>query len=227
MYNVDHAQSRDALLSQLARFVEVCDGLSGDDLFAASHCHGWAALDVIVHVRIGLEEMLRGFVTRTTKAATADAASYWAQQAPAGGDAGDDVAGVMFLRRTASAYRTPLGAVEHLRDAVQSTQDAASSMTEGGVRFQGHVLCSGDFLATWAVELVLHQLDLGRELEIAEPDADALRLTRRTVEALAGAAFPAGWEDTDVVLVAAGRRAPTALESQELLAADIEVPVLH
>ena len=38
-------------------------GAAGDsDLLAASRCHGWTVLDVVVHVRVGLQEMLGGVV---------------------------------------------------------------------------------------------------------------------------------------------------------------------
>jgi hypothetical protein len=79
------------------------------------------------------------------------------------------------------------------------------ALPSGAVRFQGHVLSTGDFLATWAVELAIHQLDLGRELPIAPPAAESLRLTRATVEALAGFALPASLDDRTVALLGAGR----------------------
>lgn len=56
----------------------------------------------------------------------------------------------------------------------------------GRVRFQGHVLATGDFLATWATELAVHHLDLDLPPEMPAPDDDALRLARQTAEVLAG-----------------------------------------
>lgn len=80
--------------------------------------------------------------------------------------------------------------------------------------FQGHVLYSGDFLATWAVELTVHHLDLGREISIGPPDPASTRLARQTMEALVDAPLPAGWSDEVALLLGAGRRAPSDLERQ-------------
>jgi hypothetical protein len=41
---------------------------------------------------------------------------------------------------------------------------------------------TGDFLAAWVVELVVHHLDLGRELEVGAPATAAMSLTVATVE---------------------------------------------
>jgi hypothetical protein len=55
----------------------------------------------------------------------------------------------------------------------------AAGLPEGFHAFQGHVLTSGDLMATWAVETVLHQLDLDTATDVP---AGALRLARRTAE---------------------------------------------
>ena len=68
-------------------------------------------------------------------------------------------------------------------------------MAPGRVRFQGHVLDTGDFLATWATELAVHHLDLDLEAALPGPDPDALQLARKTAEALAGGPIDAA---TDV-----------------------------
>ncbi len=68
--------------------------------------------------------------------------------------------------------------------------------------WQGHVFTAGDFLAIWAVEDVVHHLDLLSD-EPAPPSA--LRLARRTVEALTDNLVPAGWTDRDATLIATGR----------------------
>ncbi len=66
-------------------------------------------------------------------------------------------------------------------------------LPDGALAFQGGVLTTGDLLATWAVELAVHQLDLAREIDVAPPSPDALAMARRTVEALrdAGRGLPA------------------------------------
>jgi len=55
-----------------------------------------------------------------------------------------------------------------------SGPDAPRPPTAGPVAFQGHVLTSGDFLTTWAVELAVHHLDLGRDLDITPPTPESL-----------------------------------------------------
>ena len=86
-------------------------------------------------------------------------------------------------------------------------------MMPGRTTFQGHVMTSGDFLATWAVKLTVHLTDL--ELEHA-PALTGCSLTRATIEASAGRRLPISWSDADVIAVGTGRRAPNDTESGEL-----------
>ncbi|OJY54354.1 MAG: hypothetical protein BGP03_13685 [Pseudonocardia sp. 73-21] len=204
---VDHDTGRAALLGELERFVRVVGAAGDSDLLAASRCHGWTVLDVVVHVRVGLQEMLGGVVATTDRRPDRDAATYWTAFPP--GDA-DAVDGILWTRRTASAYRRPSGAMEHLRMVADAVRAAVTRMPDGAVSFQGHVLTSGDLLTTWAVELAVHHLDLGRDLDVAPPTAASLRLARATVEALAGAPLPAAWSDLMCVLVGTGRAALNA-----------------
>ena len=55
------------------------------------------------------------------------------------------------------------------------------------------------------MELAVHHLDLGRELDLEPPAYAALHLARATVEALAGGALPASWTDETAALVGTGR----------------------
>jgi hypothetical protein len=66
------------------------------------------------------------------------------------------------------------------------------------------VFAPGDYLAIWAVENAVHHLDL---LSDAPAPAEALALTRGTVEALLGEPLPESWSDEDAVLVGTGRMA--------------------
>lgn len=202
---VDHAIGLDALLGQLDRFVDVAGSASDRDLLAASRCHGWAVVDVVVHVRAGLHEMLGGVVASSDASPDTDAATYWRADPPSGDSAADDVDRILWTRRTASAYRRPSGAFEHLRMAADAVHTAVTRMADGPVSFQGHVLASGDFLATWAVELAVHHLDMGRDVDFGSPTVESLRLGRATVEALAGAALPREWSDEKCVLAGSGR----------------------
>lgn len=195
---------REAFVTQAQRFVSVAQGLDDYALLAASRCHGWAVLDVVVHVRSGLEEMLRGVTAPTEQAPTVDAATYWSAWAESDG-AGPSVDAILWTRRTASAYRLPSSAVRHLRDAADAIMDAAARLTDHSLEFQGHVILAGDFLAIWAVELAVHHVDLGRDLEIGDPTDTALRLTRDTIDALLGTPVPTGVCDLDALLIGSGR----------------------
>ena len=79
------------------------------------------------------------------------------------------------------------------------------AVSAGRHAFQGHVLTSGDLLASWAVENAVHHLDL---LVEAPPPPTALGVVRRTAEALLDERLPAAWDDTTAALVATGRVAP-------------------
>lgn len=136
---VDHATGAAALLGQLDRFVDAVDAARDIDLLAASRCHGWAAVDVVVHVRVGLQEMVGGVVAGTDRPADQDAATYWADHRPP--DRGDDdVDAILWTRRTSSAYRRPRHALEHLRMAADTVRAAVAAAAPGRVAFQGHVL---------------------------------------------------------------------------------------
>jgi hypothetical protein len=206
--SVPHRPARRAFTGQLARFVGVVASLDDHRLLTASRCHGWTVLDAAVHVRAGLQEMLEGVTAPTDAQPSRDAASYWAGGVPT--DGGDAVDGILWTRRTASAYRRPSTAVRHLQAVADAVHRGVETMADARVAFQGHVLTTGDFLATWAVELAVHHVDLMLHLDLEPPTADALSLTRRTVEALAESAMPATWSDLQVLLVGTGRTGPGA-----------------
>lgn len=207
--HVSHDEGRDAFLGALAAFADCAAGLDDDALLGASRCRGWTTGDVLVHVHLGLQEMLLGVVSPTDVEPDTDAAGYWRRPAPvtdASGDAdADRLAGAQFVRRLGAAYRRPTGVVGHLLPTTRGLAAAVAAMPAGAVRFQGRVLATGDFLATWAVELAVHHLDLGPDLHLAPPPAAALALGRATVEALAGAALPASWSDRTVLDAGTGR----------------------
>ncbi len=205
--SVRYDTAETAFIGQLDRLVAAVGTASDRDLLAASRCRGWAAIDVVVHVRVGLQEMLGGVVAATDREPDRDAATYWSTYEPSERD-GDDVDAILWTRRTASAYRRPRHALEHLRMAADAAALAVTGMTPGAVSFQGHVLAAGDFLATWAVELAVHHLDLGRDVAFGSPTTESLQLGRATVEALAGSALPAAWSDELCLLAGSGRTPP-------------------
>lgn len=196
-----HAPAVERLDQQIRQIVAAADSLDDLRLLAPSRCHGWSALDVVVHVRMGLEEMVVGLVA-TDDAPDHDAASYWASHPDDRDD--DPVPHILWLRRVASAYSRPSAAVTHLKVVAEGAGIAVRSMPEGWVEFQGKRMRSGDFLATWVVELAVHQLDL----DIDGDEPVGLDWTRRTVEAVADVDLPPGLDDRSAVLVGLGRVRP-------------------
>jgi hypothetical protein len=92
-----------------------------------------------------------------------------------------------------------------MRPTIAAVVRTVGQLNAAAVNFQGHVLTSGDFLATWAAELAVHHLDLDLGPELPGPDPAALGLARQTADALAGQPSPTGWDDEQAVLVGWGR----------------------
>lgn len=195
------ATARTACAGSVRTFVQAVDAFDEHALLGASRCHGWTRLDVVVHVLEGWQEMLGGFVSPVDGPPTVDAASYWPAFAQeAGGD--DPVPALMAQRRRTAAYGRPALAVDRLRDVAAALLRGVDALAEGHHLWQGHVFTAGDFLAIWAVEHVVHQLDLLSDVPVPP---DALALTRATVEALAGSPLPSAWTDEVAALAGTGR----------------------
>ena len=193
-----HEAAVSCLADQIGEFVAAADSLDDMQLLGPSLCHGWTALDVVVHVQMGLQEMAVGTTSRTSEAPNRDAASYWRDH-PDDRDE-DPVPHILWLRRVASAYGRPAHAVRHLKDVAATAIRAVRAMPTGSVEFQGRRLLSGDFLATWVVELAVHQVDLG-----LDDTPVGLGWTRMTLEAVADADLPAQLDDRSATLVGLGR----------------------
>ncbi|MEU8813016.1 maleylpyruvate isomerase N-terminal domain-containing protein [Actinoplanes sp. NPDC048796] len=206
--HVDPDEARSAFLGQMDLLIGTAAALSDQALLAPSRCTGWTVSETLVHVHQGLQEMLLGCVTATDARPDTDAASYWRDFTPAE-PAQPDIAGIQFVRRVAAAYQRPSDLLKHLTPTIDGVRAAVLTRKPSAVRFQGHVLPWGDFLATWAVELAVHHLDI----TTSPPHAPALRLARRTVEALAGEPLPTTWSDETAVLLGTGRETPTADQS--------------
>jgi Mycothiol maleylpyruvate isomerase N-terminal domain len=129
-----HLEAVDVLRDQVGEFEAAVSTLDEMQLLAPSLCHGWSVLDLVVHVRMGLQELAIGTTSRTEEATDHDAASYWGTH-PDGRD-DDPVPHILWLRRVASAYRRPSGAVAHLKDGAASAMTAVQSMPEGVVEFK-------------------------------------------------------------------------------------------
>lgn len=198
-YSVPLAEARTAFLAALDAFEEGASSLDDLTLLGVSHVHGWSRLDCLVHVRLGLQEMLAGLAARTDATPDVDAASYWTTYEAEK----DPVPGILMTRRTASAYARPRHALEHLNQVSAGLRHAANTLTDGSIAFQGHVFTAGDMLATWAVELAVHHQDLALPAGAPAPAPAAVRIGRRTAEAIdSRPASRVGTEDDLAVMLA-------------------------
>jgi Mycothiol maleylpyruvate isomerase N-terminal domain len=192
---------RAACVDSIDAFLSAVESLTEYELLGASRCHGWSRLDVVTHVVAGWLEMLGGMVSLVDDEASVDAASYWPAFAKEY-STGDPVPVLMSQRRRTSTYVRPAPAIAELRDVAAAVRRGVVSFQDHRRLWQGHVFAAGDFLAVWAVENVVHHLDLLCD----EPaPSGALRLTRATVEALIDQPLPDEWDDQEAVLVGTGR----------------------
>lgn len=200
-FSVALDDGRSACVDSIEAFVRAATAFTELELLDVSRCHGWTRLDVVVHVLAGWQEMLGGLVSVVESEPTVDAASYWdafAQQYATE----DPVATLMSQRRRTAAYLRPSSAREQLGDVAESLLRGVRACPQTRHLWQGHVFTTGDYLAVWAVEDVVHHLDL--DLEDSAP-AGALGLARRTIETLTGEPLPSSWNDRDAVLIGTGR----------------------
>lgn len=194
-------EGRAACTETIIGFQRAVDGLTEYELLGASRCHGWTRLDAMVHVLAGWQEMLLGLVTVVDAEPTVDAASYWSAFA-AEFTADDPVPGLISQRRRTAYYLRPEQARVHLRQVGTALRSGVDRFDDLPCAWQGHVFAAGDYLAVWAVENVVHQLDL---LTDEPPPASAVGLARATIEALIEEPLPASWSDEEAVLIGTGR----------------------
>ena len=203
--DVAYAVAAPATHGQLRRLVGAAEQLDDRALLASSRCFGWTRADVLAHTLLGLQDMLVALVDPTDDEPDTDAASYWRSDPPSNDPGSDELDNVRFARLLASAYRRPTGLIGHLRPTADGVARAIDALRAPAVNFQGHVLTTGNFLATWATEWAVHHLDLDLGSELPGPDPAALRLARQTADALAAHPTPRDWDDQYAVLVGWGR----------------------
>ncbi|MER7874590.1 maleylpyruvate isomerase N-terminal domain-containing protein [Streptomyces solisilvae] len=189
--------------------------LADEDFARPSGCTGWLVRDLVCHLVIDAQDVLITLVTPTDAEPTRDAVTYWevADAPPAGDDPLDAL-----IVRLAAAYEEPWLLKFHLDD-VGSAAGRAAGLADPALRVgtRDVVLTAGDYLSAYVLEWTLHHLDLIAHLPgAAEPPAESLAGSRRMLEEIAGAVFPASWSDKDALLVGTGRRAPTDAERAEL-----------
>jgi hypothetical protein len=199
--DVDLTTGRAACADSVRGFLAAVDSFDELDLLEPSRCLGWSRLDVVVHVVAGWHEMLGGLVSVVDAEPTVDAASYWNAFQEAYGDE-DEVLVLMAQRRGTAAYARPSAATGQLHDVAEAVLRGVDALDDRPLLWQNLVFAPGDFLTAWAVEHVVHQLDL---LADVPAPAGGLELARATVEALAGEPLPVSWTVEDTVLIGSGR----------------------
>ncbi|GAB3854372.1 maleylpyruvate isomerase N-terminal domain-containing protein [Micromonospora andamanensis] len=179
--------------------------LDDSDLQRPTRCRGWLVADLLFHVLCDAQRALVALASPAAPPATVDSVSYWHAFPGGTGNARH----AWWTRRSAAAFESPSGVVQLWADTAPAAVRAAGSADPTSfVTTQGHVLRVGDLLDTLTTEAVVHHLDLLLDLPDASlPGPAATRVATATVDALLGAAAtrPAGWNDHDYLLKAAGR----------------------
>lgn len=196
-------EGRGVCAETVEAFCQAAAEFSEYDLLGPSRCHGWTRLDVVTHVLAGWQEMLQGMVAAVDDPASVDAASYWPAFETDIADQ-DPVLVLISQQRRSLAFSRPDAARHQLGDVANALLRGIELLPDSNRSWQGHVFAAGDFLAIWAVEDVVHQLDL---LAGAPAPPSGLRLARRTIEALVEEELPAAWNDEQAVLIGTGRLA--------------------
>ncbi|MDX3190065.1 maleylpyruvate isomerase N-terminal domain-containing protein [Streptomyces sp. MN03-5084-2B] len=189
--------------------------LPSSEFSRPSGCRGWLVRDLVCHLVIDAQDVLITLNTPASSALTHDAITYWAVSSSL--PSGEDPLSALIVR-LAAAYEDPALLKFHLDD-VGSAAGRAADLADPGMRVstQDMVLTAGDYLSAYVLEWTLHHLDLVAHLpSVAGPPAEGPARSRVMVEKIAGAQFPASMPDTDVLLVATGRRAATDAERAAL-----------
>ncbi|NUT91627.1 MAG: maleylpyruvate isomerase family protein [Saccharothrix sp.] len=202
---------------------EAVAGLPDEDFARPSGCRGWLVRDLVCHLVIDAQDVLITLVTPSDAEPTRDAVTYW--QVSHTPPTGDDPLDALIVR-LAAAYQDPALLKFHLDD-VGSAAGRAADLADRTRRVstQDQTLTAGDYLDAYVLEWTLHHLDLVAHLTgVDGPPAEGLARTREMLEKIAGTAFPASFSDTDTLLIATGRREPTAAERAQLGDVAAELP---
>ncbi|MFG3048258.1 maleylpyruvate isomerase N-terminal domain-containing protein [Streptomyces sp. NPDC048241] len=197
--------------------------LADDDFGQPSGCAGWLVRDLVCHLVIDAQDVLITLATPADAEPTRDAATYWTvtHTPPTGEDPLDAL-----TVRLAAAYQDPALLRFHLDD-VGSAAGRAALLADPRARVgtQDQVLTTADYLSAYVLEWTLHHLDLTAHLPDAPPPPpETLAEARALLERITGEPFPAALSDTDALLLATGRRAPTPAERTALGALAARLP---
>ncbi|WP_394621198.1 maleylpyruvate isomerase N-terminal domain-containing protein [Lentzea sp. JNUCC 0626] len=199
----------DLFSRSLGDLLDTVERLTDEDFGQPSGCAGWLVRDLVCHFVIDAQDVLITLVTPSPDEPTHDAVTYWqVAHEPA-----DDPLSTLIVR-LAQAYGEPWMLKFHVDDVGRAAHRAATlAAPDTHVSTQDMVLTAADYLGAYVWEWTLHHLDLVAHLpQHAGPSDEAVARCREMLEQIAGTTFPAGFSDTDVLLVGTGRRAPTEVE---------------
>ncbi len=203
-------------------------GLDEADFMRPSRCAGWAVVDVLYHLLCDAQRALVALATPTDARADTDFITYWRYFA--GGPA-PSLAAARQARSTriaAASWDRPAALVALWQETTEAAVRAAAAVPANSrLTTQGHVLALPDLLASFAVEAAVHHLDMTLDLpDAAEPDADALALTRRTLDGVLGSGtVRPSWSDPEYALKGTGRLGLDAAERRLLGASADQFPL--
>jgi uncharacterized protein (TIGR03083 family) len=208
--DLDRAGAADILDRTYAAISGIVTALDEVELARPSRCAGWGVGDVLFHQLLDARRALRTFATPAPPPADVDDIGYWRLFGPDSGTdfalgSADSVAHARYVRIAAAAY-PPGTLVGEWRDTSEAAVRAARACPYETVGTQGHVLRTGDFVATLVVEATVHHLDLTVSLTGApDPDPAALTLVRRVLDGLLGQPLPVDWTAVVYALKGTGR----------------------
>jgi hypothetical protein len=195
---------RTVLAEELDDLRSIVAGLSAAELVRATGCQGWMVADLLVHIRLGAEDLLHGLAAPCEDPADRDYISCW-KDWPARSEV--TFSDVRLTWAMAAWYTTADGLRRHFDDIVAIAARASRAARVGHVRLHGHVQSTEDFLAMWAVELCVHHLDLLVGVpDRLGPRPGAVEIALNTVDGLLEERQrPARWDELTYLLKATGR----------------------
>jgi uncharacterized protein (TIGR03083 family) len=195
---------RELTAAQIDLFTSVVTGLSDADLVAPTGCDGWLVAHLLLHVRFGAAEMLAGFADLVELPAERDYVNYWRDWAPTGVPATFNR--VRWHWAQAASYSDGDALRQHFADTARAAAAISRTARPGNYRTLGHVMASGDVLAIWVVEYVLHHMDLIAHLPGKPgPLPEAVRLVTATLDGLLGGPRPPSWDEPTYARKGSGR----------------------
>jgi uncharacterized protein (TIGR03083 family) len=206
--------SRNLLEQEIRDLRLITAGLSDIELTKPTACAGWRVADLITHLRLGMEEILKGLVSATEEPVDRDAISYWNDWPPKEQAGFSDV---RWLWAQSASYANANALRSHFEDSACAAQSASILAPNGRISFQSHVMLIDDFLSMWVTEFAVHHFDLIYELENRPPpNEEVIRFLVVILQTLTGVTKLHEWDDLSFVRKATGREALTTDEISKL-----------